>query len=147
MTRDIEQIVSQMTLEEKAGLWSGKDSWVTKPVERLGVPSIMMTDGPHGLRKQEGSTEELGRGHTVPATCFPSGVGLAASWDRALLARVGTALAEEAQAENVGIVLGPAVNIKRSPLCGRTFEYLSEDPYLVGELGWLVSYKIYTTGH
>jgi len=134
MTRDIEQIVSQMTLEEKAGLCSGKDSWVTKPVERLGVPSIMMTDGPHGLRKHEGSTEELGVGDTVPATCFPSGVGLAASWDRALLARVGTALAEEAQAENVGIVLGPAVNIKRSPLCGRNFEYLSEDPYLVGEL-------------
>jgi beta-glucosidase len=133
MVRDLKQLVSEMTLEEKASLCSGHDAWRTKPIERLGIPSVMMTDGPHGLRKQEGDAPALD-GTSAPATCFPSGAALASSWDRDLLARVGQALAIEAQAADVGIVLGPAVNIKRSPLCGRNFEYLSEDPYLIGEL-------------
>lgn len=122
-----------MSLEEKASLCSGRDFWYTKAVERLGVPSILMTDGPHGLRKQAGDPDGLGL-TGVPATCFPSGVGLAASWNRDLMERVGSAIAAEARAEHVSIVLGPAVNIKRSPLCGRNFEYLSEDPFLAGEL-------------
>ncbi|MBN1247121.1 MAG: glycoside hydrolase family 3 C-terminal domain-containing protein [Anaerolineae bacterium] len=134
MKRDIKHLVRHLTLEEKASLCSGQDAWRTKAIERLGIPSIMMTDGPHGLRKVVGEEGQLAGADTVPATCFPSGATLAASWDRAVMARVGRAIAREAQAEGVRIVLGPAVNIKRSPLCGRNFEYLSEDPYLVGEL-------------
>jgi len=133
MARDLKALVGKLTLEEKASLCSGLDAWRTKPIERLGIPSIMMTDGPHGLRKQSGDTAGF-EGSTAPATCFPTGAGLAATWDRDLVARVGAAIAAEAQAEDVGIVLGPAVNIKRSPLCGRNFEYFSEDPYLIGEL-------------
>lgn len=134
MARDIKKIISQMTLEEKAGLCSGLDFWNTKAVERLGIPSIMMTDGPHGLRKQAGNSDHIGLFESVPATCFPSGAGLACSWDRELLEKVGVALGEECQAENVSIILGPAANIKRSPLCGRNFEYFSEDPYLSTEM-------------
>ncbi|OPJ64896.1 beta-glucosidase [Clostridium oryzae] len=134
MKRDIKEIVSKMTLEEKAGLCSGLDFWHTKGVERLGVPSIMVTDGPHGLRKQDTSADHLGINDSVPATCFPSGATLACSWDRSLLQKVGTALGEECQAEGVSVILGPAANIKRSPLCGRNFEYFSEDPYLSTEM-------------
>lgn len=135
MTRDFKKMVSELTLEEKAGLCSGLNFWRTKSVERLGIPSIMMTDGPHGLRKQQGgSGDHLGIGDSTPSTCFPSGAGLASSWNRALVEQVGTALGEECQAEDVSIVLGPALNIKRSPLCGRNFEYFSEDPFLSGEL-------------
>jgi beta-glucosidase len=134
MERDIKKIISQMTLEEKAGLCSGLDFWHTKSVERLGVPSIMMTDGPHGLRKQADSADHLGLNASVPATCFPSAVSLASSWDRELIQKVGTALGEECQAEDVAIILGPGANIKRSPLCGRNFEYFSEDPYLSSEM-------------
>ena len=129
MIRDIDRIVSQMTLEEKAGLCSGLDAWHTKSVERLNIPSIMMSDGPHGLRKQAAESDHLGLHQSVPAICFPSGAGLACSWDRDLLKEVGAALAEECQAEGVSIILGPAANIKRSPLCGGNFEYFSEDPY------------------
>jgi len=134
LSKDIKKIISQMTLEEKAGLCSGLDVWHTKPVERLGIPSIMMTDGPHGLRKQSGQSENLNISKSEPATCFPSEVGLASSWDRNLLKKVGEVLGTECQAEGVSIILGPAVNIKRSPLCGRNFEYLSEDPFLISEL-------------
>ncbi|MGC8970596.1 MAG: beta-glucosidase [bacterium] len=130
MERDIKKIISQMTLEEKASLCSGLDMWHTKPIERLGIPSIMMTDGPHGLRKQAG----LGPFESIPATCFPTASCLACSWDRSLIEKVGRAIGEECQAEGVSIILGPAVNIKRSPLCGRNFEYFSEDPYLSSEL-------------
>jgi len=130
MERDIKKIISQMTLEEKASLCSGLDMWNTKPIERLGIPSIMMTDGPHGLRKQAGP----GPFESIPATCFPTASCLACSWDRSLIERVGRAIGEECQAEGVSIILGPAVNIKRSPLCGRNFEYFSEDPYLSSEL-------------
>lgn len=128
--RDINKLISQMTLEEKAGLCSGADFWRTKAVERLGIPSILMTDGPHGLRKQDGESDHLGINKSVPATCFPSAAGLACSWDKELISKVGAALGEECQAEDVSILLGPGANIKRSPLCGRNFEYFSEDPFL-----------------
>jgi len=135
MSRDIRKLISQMTLEEKAGLCSGLDFWRTKGVDRLGIPSIMVTDGPHGLRKQEMLDQmDVSLNESVPATCFPSGAALACSWDRKLLEKVGAALGEECQAENVSILLGPAANIKRSPLCGRNFEYFSEDPYLSSEM-------------
>nr|WP_283945876.1 glycoside hydrolase family 3 C-terminal domain-containing protein [Paenibacillus amylolyticus] len=119
-----------MTLEEKAGMCSGLDFWHLKGVERLGIPSIMVTDGPHGLRKQDGSADHLGLTSSVPATCFPSAAGLASSWDKELARQVGAALGEECQAEDVAVLLGPGVNIKRSPLGGRNFEYFSEDPLL-----------------
>ncbi|KEQ26966.1 beta-glucosidase family protein [Paenibacillus tyrfis] len=134
MERDIQQLISQMTIEEKAGLCSGLNFWQTKAVERLGIPSIMLTDGPHGLRKQRGGLDHLGFADSVLATCFPSAAGLACSWDRKLMEQVGIALGEECQAEDVAILLGPAANIKRSPLCGRNFEYFSEDPYLSSEM-------------
>ena len=134
LERNINELVAQMTLEEKAGLTSGQDFWHTKAVERLGIPSEMMTDGPHGLRKQESDSDALGLGRSVPATCFPTASALANSWDETLLSAVGRALGEEAVAQGVGMVLGPGVNIKRSPLCGRNFEYLSEDPYLAGRM-------------
>lgn len=134
MKRDIKNIISQMTLEEKASLCSGLDFWHTKAVERLGIPSIMVTDGPHGLRKQAEDADHLGLNQSVPATCFPSGSALASSWNRELIEKVGVALGEECQAENVAVLLGPAANIKRSPLCGRNFEYFSEDPYLSSEI-------------
>ncbi|MCX7796656.1 MAG: glycoside hydrolase family 3 C-terminal domain-containing protein [bacterium] len=130
MERDIKKIISQMTLEEKASLCSGLDMWHTKPIERLGIPSIMMTDGPHGIRKQVGASFS----ESIPATCFPTASCLASSWDRTLVEKVGKAIGEECQAEGVSIILGPGANIKRSPLCGRNFEYFSEDPYLSSEL-------------
>ncbi|MFC0214613.1 beta-glucosidase [Paenibacillus chartarius] len=134
MSRDLKAMISQMTLEEKAGLCSGLDFWRLKGVERLGIPSIMVTDGPHGLRKQQGDTDHLGMFASVPATCFPSAAGMASSWDRELINRVGEALGEECQAEDVAVLLGPGANMKRSPLCGRNFEYFSEDPYLSSEM-------------
>ncbi|MDP4089095.1 MAG: glycoside hydrolase family 3 C-terminal domain-containing protein [Bacillota bacterium] len=134
MSRSISGIISQLTLEEKAGLCSGLDFWHTKAVERLGISSIMVSDGPHGLRKQKDAADHVGINESVPATCFPSGAALACSWERKLMEKVGSALGEECQAEGVSIILGPAANIKRSPLCGRNFEYFSEDPYLSSEM-------------
>lgn len=134
MERDLKQLIAQMTLEEKAGLCSGHDFWRLKGIPRLGIPSIMVTDGPHGLRKQKEGADHVGLLDSVPATCFPSAAGIACSWDRELIARMGQALGEECQAENVSVLLGPGVNIKRSPLCGRNFEYFSEDPYLSSEM-------------
>lgn len=131
---NIEQILSQMTLEEKAGLCSGADFWHTKAVERLGVPSVMMCDGPHGLRKQKGVGDHLGINESIETVCYPTASALASSFDREVMAALGTALGKECQAENVGMLLGPGLNMKRSPLCGRNFEYFSEDPYLAGEL-------------
>ena len=123
-----------MTLEEKAGLCSGLDFWHTKPVERLGVPSVMVSDGPHGLRKQAEGGDHLGINESIKAVCFPTGSCLASSFDRDLVYEVGQTIGKECQAENVSVILGPAANIKRSPLCGRNFEYLSEDPYLSSQL-------------
>ena len=127
-------IIGRMTLEEKASMCSGKDFWHTQDVERVGIPSIMMCDGPHGLRKQDGSGDHVGMGGSVPATCFPTACTTASSWDKELLKEMGNAIAEEALKEKISMVLGPGTNIKRSPLCGRNFEYFSEDPYLAGEL-------------
>ena len=131
---DIKKLISEMTLEEKAGLCSGSDFWHTKAIERLNIPPMMVSDGPHGLRKQDDLADHMAVNESIKAVCFPTGVTLAASFDRDLVYKVGEYLGEECQAENVGVILGPAVNIKRSPLCGRNFEYLSEDPYLAGEL-------------
>lgn len=135
LDRPAAEIVADLTLEEKASLTSGADFWTTKPVDRVGVPSILLTDGPHGVRKQREGSDHLGIGDSVPATCFPPAVALGSSFDPGLLERVGIALGEESQAESVGVLLGPGVNIKRSPLCGRNFEYLSEDPLVSGVLG------------
>ena len=124
-----------LTTEEKASLTSGKSFWESKGVDRVGIPSIYLTDGPHGVRKQREGGDHLGIGDSVPATCFPPAVALGSTWDPQLLERVGNALGDEAKAEGVGVLLGPGINIKRSPLCGRNFEYLSEDPILSGRLG------------
>ena len=132
--KDIKNTISQMTLEEKAGLCSGLNFWQLKAVERLDIPSIMVTDGPHGLRKQIGDADHVGLNDSVPATCFPTASALAATWNRDLIQQVGVALGEECRQEKVGVILGPGANIKRSPLCGRNFEYFSEDPHLSGEI-------------
>lgn len=129
------ELVTQMTLEEKAGLCSGYDSWSLKGIKPLGLPSVMVADGPHGLRKQVDSSDHLGLNDSVPATCFPTASSLACSFDRELLYEIGKALGEECQEEQVAVLLGPGINQKRSPLCGRNFEYFSEDPLLSGELG------------
>lgn len=127
-------LVSQMTLEEKASLCSGKNFWESTAVERLGVHSFMLTDGPHGLRKQAGEADHLGQNASVPATCFPPAAATACSFDPELMERMGQAMGDECRAEKVSVILGPAANIKRSPLCGRNFEYFSEDPLLTGEI-------------
>jgi beta-glucosidase len=127
--------ISALTLEEKASLTSGADFWTTKAVPSAGIPSIMMTDGPHGLRKQAGDTDHLGLASSIPATCFPPAVGLGASFDPELAQRVGVALGIESAAQKVAVLLGPGINIKRSPLCGRNFEYFSEDPLVSGVMG------------
>ncbi|MDF2788121.1 MAG: glycosyl hydrolase [Neobacillus sp.] len=134
MKRNIKQLIEEMTLEEKASLCSGLDFWHLKGIERLGIPSLMVTDGPHGLRKQSLSADHLGIYDSVPSTCFPSAVALASTWNTSLIEKVGVALGEECQAEDIAVLLGPGANIKRSPLCGRNFEYFSEDPYLSSEL-------------
>jgi beta-glucosidase len=126
--------LAALTLEEKVALLDGADFWHTEPVERVGVPGIMVTDGPHGLRKQAEGADHLGLHDSVPATCFPPAAGLASTWDVALLDRIGEALARECRAQGVSVLLGPGVNMKRSPLCGRNFEYFSEDPALAGDL-------------
>ena len=132
---DIRQLISKMTLEEKASLCSGADFWHTKEVARLGIPAAAVSDGPHGLRKQDGEADHLGLNESIRAVCFPAGCALAASFDRSLARHLGETLGNECQAENVSTILGPAMNIKRSPLCGRNFEYYSEDPYVSMELG------------
>lgn len=127
-------LIEQMTLQEKASLLSGANFWNTKPVPRLGIPGMMMTDGPHGLRKQGGKADHLGLNKSIPATCYPSAAGLANTWDEGLLEEMGRSLGREAASEGVSVLLGPGVNIKRNPLCGRNFEYFSEDPFLSGKL-------------
>jgi beta-glucosidase len=129
------ELVSKMTLTEKASLCSGLDTWNLKSIERLGLKSVMVADGPHGLRKQDSKADHLGLNKSVPAVCFPTASATACSFDRDLLYKIGAAMGEECLQENVSVLLGPGVNIKRSPLCGRNFEYFSEDPFLAGELG------------
>lgn len=135
MTREkLQELIGKMTLEEKASLCSGADFWHTERVERLGIPAMMVSDGPHGLRKQDQEADHLGVNDSIKAVCFPAGCGTAASFNRDLITGMGEVLGEECQAEGVGVILGPAVNIKRSPLCGRNFEYYSEDPLVASEM-------------
>ena len=129
-----EEIISKLTLAEKCGILSGKDVWHTREVPGAQIPSIMLSDGPSGLRKQEGEGDHLGLNASVKATCFPSAATVANSWDLELAEKVGEALGREAAAKEVGVLLGPGLNVKRSPLCGRNFEYFSEDPYLAGKM-------------
>ncbi|GAA4836322.1 glycoside hydrolase family 3 C-terminal domain-containing protein [Luteimicrobium xylanilyticum] len=132
---DVTELVEQLTLEEKAALLGGSDVWRTTPVERLGIGKIWLSDGPHGLRAQAEDGDHLGLLAADPAVAFPPAAALASTWDVDLLARVGAAIGEEARAKGVSVVLGPGVNMKRSPLCGRNFEYFSEDPRLAGTVG------------
>ena len=131
---DIEKILQQMTLEDKIALCSGENFWETKKYEQYGIPSLFMCDGPHGLRKQEDVADMLGVHQSRAATCFPAEVTTAGSWDPELLTAIGSAIGQEAREQGVGLVLGPGANLKRNPLCGRNFEYFSEDPYLAGKL-------------
>ena len=134
MKRDVKGIIREMTLEEKAGMCSGKDFWHLKGVERLGIPEVMVSDGPHGLRKQAVEADHLGLNESIKAVCFPTACATACSFDRDLLEEMGERIGDECQAEDLSVILGPAVNIKRSPLCGRNFEYFSEDPYLASQM-------------
>jgi beta-glucosidase len=134
VANDISNRVSALTLEEKASLCIGSDFWHTAPVERLGIPAIMVSDGPHGLRAQLEQGDHVGLLASAPATCFPTASALASSWNPELFRSIGEALGREAKKLGVSVVLGPGINMKRSPLCGRNFEYVSEDPYLAGEL-------------
>ena len=127
-------IIEKMTLEEKTAVLSGKNTWETRAVNRLEIPAIALSDGPHGIRKQAGAGDHLGLNASLPATCFPTAATIANSWDEGLGEALGQALGEEAAAQGVDILLGPGLNIKRSPLCGRNFEYFSEDPYLAGKM-------------
>ncbi len=131
---NVPDLIAKLTLEEKASLCSGSDFWHTQPIDRLGIPALMLSDGPHGLRKQSDSADHLGINDSILAVCFPTGCTVAASFDKDLIRKMGEALGESCQAENLAVLLGPAVNIKRSPLCGRNFEYFSEDPYLTSEM-------------
>ena len=131
---NVDQLLGELTLEEKVSLTLGSDFWHTAPVERLDIPAIMLSDGPHGLRAQLAEADHVGLGGSVPATCFPTASALGSSWNPDLFADVGRALAVEARVIGVAVILGPGINMKRSPLCGRNFEYVSEDPWLAGEL-------------
>jgi len=127
-------LIDQLTLHEKAALLGGKGEWDSRDIPRLGIPSMIMSDGPHGLRRQAGAGDHLGLNASLPATCFPTAATMSNSWDPELGTEVGRALGEEAKALGVNILLGPGMNIKRSPLCGRNFEYFSEDPYVAGKM-------------
>lgn len=131
---DIPRLLADLTVEEKAAMLDGHGRWHTQPVERLGIRGVMTADGPHGLRKQSPEAALADIQQSYPATCFPPAVSLASTWDPALVRRVGEALGDECRAEGVSVLLGPGVNMKRSPLCGRNFEYFSEDPFLAGRL-------------
>ena len=130
-----QNLISSMTLEEKIRLTSGKDNWRTVEMKQLGIPKITLSDGPHGLRHQEEGQDHLGINDSNPATCFPPACLTAASFDEDLLHEMGKAIGYEALCQNVQVVLGPGINIKRNPLCGRNFEYFSEDPCLSSRLG------------
>ena len=128
------ELVAQMTLEEKCSLLSGADFWHTRGVDRLGIKGVMVSDGPHGLRKQDDQADHLGINDSIKAVCFPAACASTASFDRSLVRKIGETIGDQCQHEQVAVNLGPAINIKRSPLCGRNFEYMSEDPYLAGEM-------------
>lgn len=130
----IKELVKRMTLQEKAAICSGADFWHTEEIHRLGIPASMVSDGPHGLRKQDQEGDHLGVNDSIKAVCFPAGCGTAASFNRELITKMGETIGNECQAEGISVILGPAVNIKRSPLCGRNFEYYSEDPLVATEM-------------
>ena len=132
--QNTELLLKELTLEEKSALLSGAETFKTRGMPKHGIPQIWLSDGPHGLRKQAGESDHLGLNPSVPATCFPTASAIANSWDAALGEEIGAALGEEAAAQEVSVVLGPGLNMKRNPLCGRSFEYFSEDPYLAGKL-------------
>ena len=132
--QNTELLLKELTLEEKCALLSGAETFKTRGMPKHGIPQIWLSDGPHGLRKQAGESDHLGLNPSVPATCFPTASAVANSWDAALGEEIGAALGEEAAAQEVSVVLGPGLNMKRNPLCGRSFEYFSEDPYLAGKL-------------
>lgn len=136
MQNKIKNLIAKMTLFEKASLCSGKDFWTTKPINRLGIPSIVMSDGPHGLRKEnnEDTSGNVAMKNSFPATSFPPAVNMASTWNPDLITKVGKALGEQCLNQGVEVILGPGTNIKRSPLCGRNFEYFSEDPFLAGKM-------------
>lgn len=135
MKNDAETTLALLTTEEKAALVTGGSYWATAPIGRLNIPSIVMSDGPNGLRKQAGAGDNLGLNNSVEATCFPTESMMAATFDSALLEKVGEAIAEECRSHDVNVLLGPGINIKRHPVCGRNFEYMSEDPLVAGKLG------------
>ena len=132
--QNTELLLKELTLEEKCALLSGAETFKTRGMPQHGIPQIWLSDGPHGLRKQAGESDHLGLNPSVPATCFPTASAVANSWDTALGEEIGAALGEEAAAQEVSVLLGPGLNMKRNPLCGRSFEYFSEDPYLAGKL-------------
>ena len=132
--QNTELLLKKLTLEEKCALLSGAETFKTRGMPQHGIPQIWLSDGPHGLRKQAGESDHLGLNPSVPATCFPTASAVANSWDAALGEEIGAALGEEAAAQEVSVLLGPGLNMKRNPLCGRSFEYFSEDPYLAGKL-------------
>ena len=142
----VEEYLQKLTLEEKASLLQGSTAWNTSPVPRVLLKSIFLADGPHGLRKQAGSADHLGINESVPATCFPTAATMANSWDPELGRQIGRALGREAAASDVHIVLGPGLNIKRSPLCGRNFEYFSEDPLVSGKIAAAVVRGVQSKG-
>lgn len=131
---DIKKIISEMPLEDKIAFCTGADFWHTKELPQHGVPSVMMSDGPHGLRCQKGEADMIGVNNSLPATCFPAAVTAGATWNPELYAAEGEAIGKEGLAAGVALILGPGCNIKRNPLGGRNFEYLSEDPYLAGKM-------------
>jgi beta-glucosidase len=143
---DIENYIKALTLEEKAALLQGWSTWTTCEIKRLSIPPIFLSDGPHGLRKQAGAADHLGLNASLPATCFPTAATMANSWDPELGEELGKALGEEAAANRVHVVLGPGLNVKRNPLCGRNFEYFSEDPYLAGKMAAAYIRGIQSTG-
>lgn len=138
---DIHAYVDKMTIEEKAALLAGTEFWKTNPIPRPGIPLIYMTDGPCGLRKQGDKADHLGINESEPTTSFPTGVSIASSWNPDNARRMGEAIAKECHYYGVNVLLGPAVNIKKNPRCGRNFEYYSEDPYLSGRMGVELSWR------
>ena len=134
MARKYQDIIDQLTLKEKASLISGKDFWQTVNIDRVGIPSAFLSDGPHGVRRQAAAADHLGLNASIPATSYPTAATMANSWDPELGEELGQKLGQEAAVQKVNILLGPGLNMKRSPLCGRNFEYFSEDPYLAGKM-------------
>ncbi len=134
MIMDAKEMIAKMTLEEKASILSGSDFWHTHGVERLDLPEFMMCDGPNGLRKQEGNPDHLGINGSISTVCYPTASAVASSFDTELAEKLGEVLGAECRREDVSMLLGPGLNMKRSPVCGRNFEYFSEDPYLAGKM-------------